>query len=796
MNMERNVKRIEIVTLLLLLPCLVFSQALVKGTVTDSKGPIAFANVVLTNKKDSTLFGAVTNDDGSFSIQASKGKYLLMVTFIGYEDWQSEIDLESNLTLDNIILTPLATQLNEVIFIAEKSLVERKVDRIVFNVESSVAAAGGNVMEALRIMPGVRIENDQISLIGKSGVRVMVNERIVQLTGEDLQAFLSSMSANDIKKIEVITNPPAKYQANGQSGLINIVTKTVTHDSWNNNVSSTYTQGRVPIINLRNTLGYKKDKVRMLASVNAEQQDMRWHNNMTNEFNEGQWTTNQIGNRRRKIFFGRYEIDFNLTKQTTIGFQYYGHFIDARKTMTGNSFAQQESEDFALSSHSLSLFNSNNNAFNTHFISSLDSRGRKLSIDVDYLRYDNLQDHHFTADRTTETGTIEKDLLAQNIADLHVANYSANADVIHPIGKFNLSYGARIGIIDNKSATRYYDDITGTRETPPELNDNFRYLERIEALYANGSISINNKIEVKAGLRVEDTHTVTESDQLGENKRHYANLFPTFYITNNVNKNHTFSFTYGKRINRPSFLVLSPYRFNTNSYFSDEGNPFLRPALSHNLEFSHAYKSSLISNIFVTYQTNGYDFVLKSNEETNETVLLIDNFFNQCTYGFSESYSTALNNWWEASLDFYGYYVYATFFRYKPVNSNLDKVSYNIKSTNTFTLNKTNGLKALVSFWYNSPFVEGILNVSSSYSVDVSLKWTTLQNKLNVSAGFFDIFNSANTVRYSTINGINQRQHYYGVTQYFRMSLSYSFGNNKIGLRERKFGNEDERRRL
>jgi iron complex outermembrane receptor protein len=784
--------------ILFFLPFLSFSQYTIKGKVSDSNQVIPFANVVFTSTDNKLITSTVSNSDGVFLIKTSITQGIITVTFAGFEEWKKEIVLQGDTDLGTIVLSEEKIELDNVTVKSEKKLIERKVDRLIFNVENSIAATGSDGLETLRLVPGVKIQNGIISLVGKSEVLVMVNERVIKLTGEELASYIKTLSGEEIKKIEVITNPSARYDASGNSGIINFVTKKQAQDAWKNTIVGSYAQRQLASGNLRNNFTYKKDKIRFLLNLDYNEENMIFKEDIFSGFEEGEWRTYQQTKRHRNLYTGRFEFDYSISKNTTIGVQYYNNTTDAKKNINGNSYIIENSQNYILKNNSNSHFEAPTNTFNTHFTSVLDTLGRKIDVDLDYFYYGSDQRHDFDTDRLdADMNFINKDLLATNKTILDVENYSAKVDIFHPTKLIELTYGGKIGITKNNSSTQFFDNMSGTPVIVPENTNQFNYKENIEALYVEGLKKIGKKIELQLGLRLENTHIDTQSvNPFTEINSDYLNFFPSFYLSYEKNENNTFSFNYGKRIKRPGFLVLTPFRFYTNSFMYSIGNPFLSPSINHNFEFSHTYKNDFVTNVFYSYQSNGFDFMLNGNEETNETVLKMDNFFNQSTYGVSQSYTTKIFPWWETSNNVDYYYVSSEAKKNITTINNVDQFSFNVRTDNTFILNKSKSLKGQVGFWYNSPFAESLYKVSGSSSLDLIMKYSVLENNLNFTAGFYDVFNNSTSYRVANINNIRQEQNYYGYTRYFKFSLSYSFGNNKMGSKERKFGNDQEIKRL
>ena len=246
-----------------------FSQVKISGQIKDEKNnPVEFIEVQLQNK-DSIIFKSeLTSVEGKFILETEKGKYTLLVRQLGIIYHKQDIDVNQDTTLGVINIIEKTQELQEIVLTSKKKLIERKVDRLVFNVENSIAVTGGNALDALKITPRVKVVNEQISMIGKGGMMIMLNDRPLQLSGDDLSNFLKTLNAEDLKKIEVITNPPAKYSAEGNSGIINIVTKNVKKDSWNGVFRNIYQQASYATGSTGGSFNFQKNKLELTSNIN------------------------------------------------------------------------------------------------------------------------------------------------------------------------------------------------------------------------------------------------------------------------------------------------------------------------------------------------------------------------------------------------------------------------------------------------------------------------------------------------------------------------------------------------
>ena len=210
----------------------IFAQTEIKGQVIDQNMPIAYANIILKNSNNEIVTGVTSDFDGYFTINTKKGNYKLTISYVGYTNYNKDINLENNINLGVVTLQEDSSQLDEVVITSRKKLIEQKADRVVFNVENSITASSGDALDALKVAPGLQVQNGIIKMFGKGTPRVMVNNKMVPLTNEELIGYLNSLSASDIKKIEIIATPPAQYDASGNGGLINIILKEGQINSW------------------------------------------------------------------------------------------------------------------------------------------------------------------------------------------------------------------------------------------------------------------------------------------------------------------------------------------------------------------------------------------------------------------------------------------------------------------------------------------------------------------------------------------------------------------------------------
>ncbi len=754
--------------------------------------PIAFANIVLKDKTDDSLItGTISDENGAFSIKTKKENVYLEISFVGFI---TKKIYPTQATIGTIVLEEDGQQLQEVVVTARKKLIQQKVDRLIFNVENTVAGTGGTAVDALKATPSVNVETDKLAIVGKGTVRVMVNDRIVQLSGSELNAYLSTIASDDIKNIEVITTPPSKYDAEGNSGLINIVLKKSKENSWNNQIRTSYTQATYPLFNFGNTFNYNKDKLSLIASFNRT----IGHTAQFNEFDiiypSASTATNLDMKNKEDLISGRLGLDYNVTNNATIGILYSGSFEDKGIADDGVTRMNDGNGTYTVNEGNAETTRKNH-SINAHYVQKLDTLGRKLSIDVDYFNFNNSSNRNFSSEQFI---TNQSYFEAENSTNQKIKNYSGKIDMVHPNKWANFSYGIKTTITKTDSDVAFYNTTTGTPIFDPTQSNEFMYSENINAVYADMSKPLGEKWQTKIGLRFENTRTKGVSKTNNQTDiNSYNKLFPSVFIGYTPSSVNMFNLSYSRRIQRPSFERLNPFRFYINSISYQEGNPFLRPQISDNLELKHIYKGKLISKAFVSYVDNGYFNIIKAEDGAQQRIVVtFDNFYTAYNYGVTETFIYNPTKWWNTTTQ-------ATLSKmdtqYKDgFNLDAELVSqwnFQFYNRNTFHLNEAKTVQAETTLIYASPQKLMYFSVSEMVSLDLGLKFSLLDKKLNCTLALNDILKRKATSVNTKTNGIDQTYYNYFDTRSVKFSLNYSFGNKKIKVKQRNSGNEAEQNR-
>ncbi|WP_300662721.1 outer membrane beta-barrel family protein [Fluviicola sp.] len=759
--------------------------------------PVELASVLL-KLNDSIHVNHVTTDSlGSFTLQVEAGKYTLHIRQFGEELYKQNLSLEKDTDLGVIEINE-SQLLEGVVVEGRKKIIERKADRLVFHVENA-ASAGGNALDVLKATPMVRVQDETVSIIGKSEVLVMIDDHLQRLSSDDLANLLQSIPADQIKSIEVITTPPAKYEAEGNSGLINIRLKSAKANSWNANIGATYKQRTYAGGNLNGMLNYNHHKLSFQFSVSSGKNQYLTTSEHRIFYPTESWKTNTKDLATVKGFSIGAGLDYKLTRNWTSGVKYSGSFTD--ESNKNNPFTSRT----AVSTGAVNSYVSSDvNAANKPVMHSLnwgntfkaDSSGRMLTIELDYFNYRKKDARFFSGNELDENRSILPATFfsSTNSNTNQIQNYSFKTDVEMPFSFAALTFGGKLSHTETINNLSVYDHESGTAVLNPNQSNLFRYREYNEALYSSISKKLGKKWDSQIGLRVEFTQTEGYSKNLDQtNRNHYIKLFPTAYITYSPNDNRSFSLNYSRRIRRSGFDYLNPFIVRSSPYYYSEGNPFLKPTIIDNLEFSYVHRQNWVSSVYYSHISDFSQEISIPDANTNITRSTPLNYANMHHAGFSTYYNF---NKWSRWNSFTGFNV-----SYQLMDSKIDFVrsvrgwnSY-FYSNNDFTLNKSKTLFASVNYGLQLPGRYQIFQISTMHILDISVQALFFKKKLSLGLTWQDVLNGQRPVISYYSNGIKTTIQGYEDSRSLRVSVSYKFGNDNLKSKERSFGNEEEQNR-
>lgn len=789
----------------------------ISGKITDGGDQkiIDAATVSLYNAPDSSLVKiSITDKSGNFEFQnISAGKYYLLASSIGHlSTYSSLINLKDGqafnagvLKLNNEIKT-----LKGITVTAKKPFIERKIDRTIINVDASITNAGTTALEVLEKSPGVTVDKDgNVSLKGKAGVMIMLDGKPSYLSGDQLANFLKNMPSSAIDQIEIMTNPSAKYDAAGNSGIINIKTKKNKMRGINGSVSATIGQSYYTKTNNSLNLNYRTGKVNLFGNYSysvwqshRDQTIIRRFKNTSTKQLETIFDQDIISHHRSDDQNVKVGMDFFASPKTTLGVVFSGYvnpFHHLDKNRTNLNDADNNIDSIVLADNS-GNGNSKNLSTNLNLLHKFDSTGKEFTVDLDYSDY-NQGNHTILANQYFYPDFTERKSPSNLFGNLpsKIKIYSAKTDFTFPLkNTAKIETGLKSSYVTTDNDALYQDETGGTLLTDEGKTNHFIYKENINAAYVNFSRQIK-KWAVQAGLRAEDTYS--QGHQLGNSShpdsaftKSYVNLFPTVYVSYSPNEKNTFSANYGRRIDRPDYEDLNPFYYFLDEYTYEVGNTLLQPQFSNNIELSHTYNGFLTTTLNYSKTTDVFTDVLKQITSERKTFQTKENLASKVNYGLAVSANFPVTSFWSTNL-----YSNVNYNAYNGMvdggNLVIDATTFMANMNNQFKFKK--GWSAELSGFYRSKAIEGEIVISPMWRLDGGVQKMVLKNKGSIKFGVRDIFNTQNftgTVNYQDIDAFikNVRD-----SRMFTLTFSYRFGKPIKNQQHRRTGGaSDEQSRV
>ena len=784
------------------------SKANIQGNVKEANGdPVTYANVILHSSLDSSITKVeYTNDKGVFKIDnLDAGSYWVTISYVGLPDFNTEaFSLAEGQTflLKDVEMKEAAQELSQVTVTATKPLLEIKADKTVFNVEGSVNAAGNSAFELLRKAPGIVIDNNEnVTMLGRSGVQIYIDNKPSPLNGADLAAFLKTLNSTEIESIELITNPSSKYDAAGNAGIINIKLKKDKSLGANGSLNLGGSTGQASSYNASINGNYRNKTVNLFGTYSfndgANPNDFNLYReqlglafDQTSRM-ENFWTSNNF----------KLGADFFVNEASTVGFIVNGNLNDnefRNNSRTPISMIGSPTIDSILFAESSQIGDRTNYNFNLNY--AYDKDDKSLNIDADYGRYrsdaEAFQPNYYR-DATGEITLQER--INQFDTPTNIDIYTFKIDHERPFLKGKLGVGVKSAVVSTDNTFNFFNVIGGSPNLDLDRSNQFEYTENVNAAYVNFNRQIK-KFGLSLGLRMEQTNstgdlTSIQDTGLDKVERSYLDFFPSGGVTYAANDNHNLQLNFSRRINRPSYRDLNPFENKLDELTFEKGNPFLNPEYAMNVKFTHTYKYRFNTSVSFSHTQ---DQIARITDIQGQTASFITwlNLADQYNYSIAFSAPVDITKWWSSFTNFTGFHVRnrADYGEGKIVDLNATAV--NFYSQHTFKLPKD--YKFEVSGWYNSPSLwEGTFEMRSQYSIDAGIQKQLLDGKANLRVSISDIFKTTNWYGESQLGGLFMIARGGWDSRRVRVNLSYRFGNNQVkSARRRKTGLAEESSRV
>lgn len=779
----------------------------VSGLINENNGnSSAFANVLLLKASDSTFVkGAITSETGNYKIEnVSSNNYLIMSSSVGFQSVYSKVfSLDSNYTVETLILIQ-GEQLDEVVVQATKPLYQQKIDRMVINVENSIVSAGGSALEILERSPGVIVnrQSDAISILGKDGVVVMINGKTSYVPTSALIQMLDGMSADNIGSIELITTPPANFDAEGNAGFINIVMKKRTDLGLNGSYSLALGYSTDIMTSDNISFNYRNEKINLFGnysfSLDHTEQQFNLSRVETDDGNLSTTETDSDRDPRQRNHSIRLGLDYQASDKTIMGLLLNGYdnrwSMDAinRSLDTENgvpaSFINLMNDEINHWKHFGANYNIRHNFTEDNFI----------SFDLDYLYYtDDNPTNYFNSIFDENMNFVDEEL-SRSGKYTPIKTWVAKFDYGTKLNeKSKLEIGLK-GTKSNFENDVSVEDFNGLNWVlDPSLTNKSNLDEKIFAAYSALDYSINEKWSAKFGLRYEYTNTQLDTETQGKVvDRQYGELFPSIFFNRIINDDLNMNLSYSRRITRPTFNDLAPFVIFVDPKTFLSGNANLQPSISNSYKYDINYKSYILSFQYTHEDSSISQFQERIDEANDRLILEASNLDYTKSFAITLGFPVKISNWWRMQNNFNFINQKITAFYYD------DPVELSIGN---FTANTTQSFKFSDSFsgeitaFYTSESLFGTAKYDEVYRVNLGFqkklsdKWGSLRFSVN------DIFDSFEFRGGTDLPDQNFKtdQLWDFSARTFTLTYTRNFGNNKLkSARDRETGAEEERRRV
>lgn len=788
-----------------------FAQSTITGQLTSPSEELPFANVLLLKASDSSLLkGAVSDAAGAFRITTTEtGQFLLKSSSIGYDDYFQSLDISQNSKheLGKIVMNEAAERLDDVVVEAQKPLFEQKIDRTVVNVQSSITSSAGSALDILEKSPGVTVNrsNNSLSLAGKNGVRIMINGKISRMPLDAAMQMLNGMNADNVESVELITTPPAKYEAEGNAGLINIVLKQTDDQGTNGSYSvfAGYGQrekaGGSLNFNHRNgkwnffgNYSYRYDHTKEIMGndrILFDEQNNRLETN-TQSFRDATTPTHnaQLG------------LDFQAGKNTVIGANF--SFFDSYWEMDAVNevkFDLNENPSWELDLFNHEINHTRYMVGNTSISHDFDDKSN-LTAELDYIRFDSNNPTDYRQDFNDVDGTN---------ADMETGDIRSSKETPLYTWVPRLDYTLKVkdGMTVEAGLKGAFNslenDVSVIYETEqgdmpdPDLTRKVFMSENIWAAYSSISFKLSSTLDVKAGLRYE--HTITDLDTPeGENivYRNYGQLFPSLFLNKKINDDNSWVLSYSRRVTRPTFRNIAPFVIfiDPNTFWT--GNESLYPAITDAFRAEYRFKTYLLSAQY-SYENNsivGFQPKLSDDEQTQ--LVTVENLNRNESYSLTATLPFDVTKWWEMQYNLTGVYnIIETDQTGETVN--ITNTFLRANGSNTFKLPKDFTFEVSAVYW--SPSYFGITRFRPFLILNFGMEKKLPNDNGSLRLSLNDALAARDFRGVTDLpeQNLDIRRRFKLEGQIFNLSYTRSFGNNQLKkLRNKTDASQEEQRRI
>ena len=791
---------------LLQIPLVLFSQNItIEGQVVDSKNePLSFVNILVYEKQGSNpLSGTVTDKDGKFIISNLTNKdYFIEFSMVGYKTVSETIN-PINSNSFKINLSENIEELDETIITARSPDIIREPGKLIFNVENT-SLSTGDTFNLLSKTPGILVMGNDI-IIKSSTPIIYLNDKRVYLSSSELVSLLKSMDASIVKSVEVITNPSAKYDAEGNS-VLNIQTSKAVLPGYKGSVNATWEQAVFSKYNFSTSHFYKNDWLNMYVNYDfSPRKDYKHDDNYIRFFNLDNVTTKSIWESdfekvsHSKTHQGNLILDFSLNDKNTLSFS-STVMVSPNKTfdnkVNGEIFNAEKVLDSVFKTTSYLNNDVTNLSFNLEHKVNFDKEGNNLTTSVNYITYNNKQTQDLDTDYKLPTGELTNNVSFYTDAQQDSNILTGQLDYKHQIREGDFETGVKYSNIQTESSLHFFDMQNEDLIYSEDHSDLFIYSEAIYAGYVNYSKAWN-KWDFNIGLRGEYTDVRGDSKSLGIiNNQNYFDIFPTVSALYKNNDNNIFGMSYKRSIERPRYQSLNPFTYFITDNIYNSGNPNLVPTLKDKYTISYTLNNKWSFEAYYIYKQNPLKLLTFQDNESSTTQNLDANIINDINYSFDISYSTAINSWWYLWVYTSTYYLENEFYALASPQKTYtnDTFGFYAQMYSGLTLSKDKTFTSDFNATYMSNMISGSIDYKNQFILSVSFRKSIWDNRASITVGFDDIFDTNNIP--VTSKYYNQDNSYFAKpeSRLIRVGFKYNFGNYKLRNNNHKQKTDEENR--
>ena len=757
----------------------------ISGTVKDNNyAVIPYASVAAINKGDSSIAsGTITDEKGKFELSVPRGNYFIRVSFLSFKDKIiANIPMEkSEVNLGTIVLSPGAINLEEVEVTGERKQMQLRIDKRVYNVGSDLSTRGANAIDILNNVPSVVVDIEgNVSLRGSENVRILIDGKPSGLVGISSTDALRQLQDNMIERIEVITNPSAKYDAEGEAGIINIVLKKGRQKGLHGtfNTSAGYPDNYSGSFNVN----YRRNIFNVFANYG-----LRYRKRPGKGYSLQEFTGDSVYSYERDREHSRGGLSHNFQ----LGMDLYLNEFNVITLSGLYRYSDEDNEaqliyrDFNADDILTGIVTrtdnetelENNTEATLSYRKTFSQKGREWITDLKYMESDELElsDLEETSNQATELPIIQR---SSNTED--ESNLIFQSDYVHPLGKgrkFETGWKSTYRIISNEYTVEEQDS-SSAWFVLPDYDNHFVYSELIHAGYAITSFKFR-KISWQAGLRAEYSDIATELKKTrGKNRNTYISFFPSVHLSYELDTGNTLQVSYSRRLSRPRFRHLLPFYSFSDSRNFFKGNPDLEPEFTSSFDLSHLKylkNGSVLTGLYYRYRTGVIQRIIQVDSAGQVSFFPI-NLSTQNAFGLEFSLNLDIRDWWRitGNVDLFRQMTSGEY-----DGESLESDSYSMRTRGSSIMKIKKRVDAQISFDYRAPSETTQGRRKSMYMVDLGMSMDVFKDNATLTLSIRDLFNTRKMRLITNTSDYNSELEFQWRSRQFLINFTYRLNQNK-----------------